>query len=1816
MSCKEITDKTLGEIRSFLDELSNGTSRYQSLHSLTDQVEHQYHGRFLIELIQNAHDALFEASDTDDPQRIEIALAEDEHPYGALYIANDGRPFTSSNFKALSNLGQSDKDPQQSIGNKGIGFRSVLEITEAPEIYSRKESGSSSFDGYCFSFQPSVVQTFEEPIQRIVDGENSVKSPEIIGGQLLKWDDARYEHFRNRCRTFEEDWLCKELAFLSPYALPIPIKPQKWKKVKEYEKKGFSTVVRLPFLNDQVREVASRKLEEISESTAIFLHRVDAFRVTGKNIDKLYNRKQTPRNNDHEEGFEIRIAAGDPGDEDRRYWLWKKTIGGEENPDKKEEIQSAVEGLPGKWPEVSKATVEIAVRLSHTPDYGMLNIYLPTDLSSGCSAHFSAPFFGDMSRTQIDFENPLNSLLLETLAEKGADIILNSLSGRGEVEAVAIIDILAPIDSDDGERWWSALEEAFSSRDIEIENQDIVLSDKGWDSFSNTFPLPASEENKIIDADLLRSEATYPVFVQALQEREKGIRRVFKKIGIDSIASQEDRAETLEAIAKKLHESPESVDWNGFWHDVGHLFGRNTEPLIGKKILLGTDNQLHASDGQCSIFFSPRTSGSDEEILIEDRIDEIPEKLKPCVAFLHEDIIAPLLHEYLHPRLVERYRIDRIFRSVLIKATPDLPHNINGPRSQLCQDILHFGLKLLERSKRSMDESIRMLSRLPAPCIDGWYPIGETSFGPGWLEKSGTELEAYLRRADTPECKSALKSLLLPPDDPLWGGIGESSVDILEKAGVFDGIRLIRVTDKDWDRKFTLARWKGVKLPRNAPPCCGADIWDAYREYVKNTESPYFDGEFHYEVKNMYAFPGFEKLEDFDGEIHDLLMKLLLISIPSWGMMWKNWKSITIQKIDGRPHSFSPNSPLVFSLRETKWMQDKADEETIKFRPSDCWYIPPPALIGGRHQFSHLMLIPDSVASILSGNPELIVSMKDLGMPCYDPDEKTTDTRLLDDLAIALMKPSIEISNQSVFIGQVRAAWGQFCPDKQAVFPKNVVIQNGAGPLKAIIPSAEDVLYLPNATPAVHSGLERHSMPVIMMDTKDAKRLQDRFQKAYENGVYLASDLTIKALVEGSEWQKKDNGAQLSEEFPWLILVTLSVFAFHGNQSRGTSTKTFKNAMDALRKAKIAWVDNLAVGLWHGDNQVAVNPVTSFWLSEDSILLARRDTRNKVSQFSEELAAIVNRGDINVPLKLILKECEKEDEMTDDVTGDVVCAALKELHITTDHYQEVQQRWLGDLAWKIRLVRPLILLMKPDADVAPLDKISSEDEFEDAIQAHDLSPLKLDDILSKATSLKEVGYKAWETIPDIAKLYQWNEILSKLGEPSITNNLANDQFYDHVHSCQKIMRSVIRHTIRNNPDSGKFKDMEGELSNLECPIEYAETYWIVNFRDAMIKVCDVLVEWNTASNVVAATKGAKNAKDLRDQLDQLGLEPDIDPIEINADNRKLFFQTLGSIQEIAITWCIKENIGIDIWEKDDSFFEAKLSSSFNRDVFIEVWDEPVCLKLLGKLEYPQTHKKLKSAFNASSTVGELMGNLGISNADLTEAHEKLEERKRVRELRENTVKVCGVDFVNSENNLSGLWDHIHENIGDDSIVGVDLSDIQSLKKREHGKRQNKRDKRNSPNRTRTTRRVSQAIKDIVGLAGEIHVFRALKKSFGDEIVGPDNWISENSRHKYPENTIDDGFGCDFVVIKDGVTHYIEVKATITENESFELGSSEVELAIDSANRRNKKFVIYHVLNALDSTYRINAPLPNPYDKKHRDEYYFEEAGLRVRYKMP
>ncbi|TRZ90663.1 MAG: ATP-binding protein [Methanosarcinales archaeon] len=420
---EKVIQKTIGEIRTFLDELANGTSNYKSLHNLTEQVEHQYHGRFLIELIQNAHDALFdikkEADGTEMPEddgRIEIVIS-DEPLFGALYVANDGSPFTSSNFDNLSRFGQSDKDPEKHIGNKGIGFRSVLEITREPEIYSRKERASTSFDGFTFRFNPGIIQSFEQPIQALLSGHDNPDLDLGISVPLVDWGSGKLQAFRSRCQAIGFEGIASELRFLSPYLLPVHINAEdKTDLVRQFEAKGFATVIRLPFTNEKARYLALEKIEELDENTVLFLNKAKSLWIETPDSKRFVTRKIHPLPDlGDAQQIDIDVLVDEAGYADtKRYWLWEWVVGGKENTVEAEEIREAisVSKLPGKWPNVRQAEVALAVSVGKSPEKGLISIFLPTEKPSGAACHLNAPFYGDISRTEVDLTKSFNKLLI------------------------------------------------------------------------------------------------------------------------------------------------------------------------------------------------------------------------------------------------------------------------------------------------------------------------------------------------------------------------------------------------------------------------------------------------------------------------------------------------------------------------------------------------------------------------------------------------------------------------------------------------------------------------------------------------------------------------------------------------------------------------------------------------------------------------------------------------------------------------------------------------------------------------------------------------------------------------------------------------------------------------------------------------------------------------------------------------------------------------------------------------------------------------------------------------------------------------------------------------------------------------------------------------------------------------------------------------------------------------------------------------------------------------------------------------------------
>lgn len=148
------------------------------------QIAQDYRGRLVYELLQNADDAMvsgessacirFELTDTD------------------LWVANSGRPLDEADVRGLCGISASkkamhDQKRRASIGHKGMGFKSVLEISDAPEVYSTT---------ICFRFSPEVALRSVQPLIDEGKIENVSRAPATrfpweADGSVGTWDRLR-----------------------------------------------------------------------------------------------------------------------------------------------------------------------------------------------------------------------------------------------------------------------------------------------------------------------------------------------------------------------------------------------------------------------------------------------------------------------------------------------------------------------------------------------------------------------------------------------------------------------------------------------------------------------------------------------------------------------------------------------------------------------------------------------------------------------------------------------------------------------------------------------------------------------------------------------------------------------------------------------------------------------------------------------------------------------------------------------------------------------------------------------------------------------------------------------------------------------------------------------------------------------------------------------------------------------------------------------------------------------------------------------------------------------------------------------------------------------------------------------------------------------------------------------------------------------------------------------------------------------------------------------------------------------------------------
>jgi hypothetical protein len=190
-------------------------------------------GRPLIELIQNADDAMNQYSDYKE-NKVRIILQNNR-----FVIANSGDPFTDLGVEAICNLDRSPKkDRRVTIGNKGIGFKSALTWSAKPIIYSK-----------------TIDFTF--------DREQSAKE---IG------------------RALDEDFRPESVPLMR-----LPFRPiQRDNLAEKLYQEGFVTSIILQLKNEGVAKSVFDELDNFDPLTLLFLNSISDLLILTEDFKRQY----------------------------------------------------------------------------------------------------------------------------------------------------------------------------------------------------------------------------------------------------------------------------------------------------------------------------------------------------------------------------------------------------------------------------------------------------------------------------------------------------------------------------------------------------------------------------------------------------------------------------------------------------------------------------------------------------------------------------------------------------------------------------------------------------------------------------------------------------------------------------------------------------------------------------------------------------------------------------------------------------------------------------------------------------------------------------------------------------------------------------------------------------------------------------------------------------------------------------------------------------------------------------------------------------------------------------------------------------------------------------------------------------------------------------------------------------------------------------------------------------------------------------------------------------------------------------------------
>ena len=557
---------------------------YPTAKSVSEQVAADYHGRFLIELIQNAHDVHPEER---ADGKIEIFLDVGPGVAPTLYVANGGTPFGRPNVEALSDLGLSSKPPGQSIGNKGLGFRSVRHVCDSPEIYSQAEGGKDAgrFAGFCFRF-----------------ASNDDLAALVLKPQALELARRDLPHFHVPV------WLDAQ----------APV-------VRSFASRGFATVVALPLRDARAVQAVQGEIDALAKMTVpilLFLSRLTSLNVRVRAADGAETQLLAlTRSERVVRDAPSHVALADLGPAGR-FLLARRSIAEETM------IGAIVAGieqmqLHSNWQEwEGPGEVALAVRLDEAaPPTSRLFTYLPMgeQAQAPFRGYLHASFFPTANRKSLDGKIRLNAMLLESAADLAAKTVVWAATAGQETagdlssqdRARAVVDLMC----------WRKTQSFETTTDLPARVASGIATAAGVTEFSDAPVVPAL---KMTDAGGLEigwagprharrwtyNGRTFSITAAAQHSQAVGAYPLWSGLGerldglvsfvrarlptyVDGWSADERSTLAVELAHALVKDSRRLADvWTSYYRELAEFIG-NAGSLLGDKyVLLAEDGTL------------------------------------------------------------------------------------------------------------------------------------------------------------------------------------------------------------------------------------------------------------------------------------------------------------------------------------------------------------------------------------------------------------------------------------------------------------------------------------------------------------------------------------------------------------------------------------------------------------------------------------------------------------------------------------------------------------------------------------------------------------------------------------------------------------------------------------------------------------------------------------------------------------------------------------------------------------------------------------------------------------------------------------------------------------------------------------------------------------------------------------------------------------------------------------------------------------------------------------------------------------------------